>query len=303
VNRRLGALLAANGGILAREDAALVVDHDVLDRAVRAGRLLRPYPGVLLDPGLAGDRDAVIRAAVLYTRGHGAISHLTGLRLWQLPGPDTGPVHLMTPPASRLRGARGLVVHRREDLVFEPPEVVVRAGCPVLRLEQCIVDSWPRLDTAVQRAPAIRAIAQRMTTPDRLRAALDTQPRLGGRRHLAHLIDLLAAGCRSELELWGYAHVFSGLRLRWQVRLPMEGRAVYLDVYDEATRVNFELDGRQYHGSVQDRERDLRRDALLAARGIMVVRFTHDRLRREPAEVRRQVLAILASRRADRVAA
>jgi very-short-patch-repair endonuclease len=195
------------------------------------------------------------------------------------------------------------VVHRRDELVFQPPDVVTRAGCPVLRLEQCIVDSWPRLDSDLQRAPAIRAVAQRMTTPDRLRAALDTQPRLGGRRHLAHLIDLLAAGCRSELELWGYAHVFRGLRLRWQVRLPLDGRSVYLDVFDEEAGVNFELDGRRFHGSIQDRERDLRRDALLAARGIMVVRFTHDRLRREPMEVRRQALAILASRRAGRVAA
>jgi very-short-patch-repair endonuclease len=46
------------------------------------------------------------------------------------------------------------------------------------------------------------------------------------------------------------------------------------------------------------RERDLRRDAALAAVGITVVRFTHDRLVRTPDDVRAQAVAILAARRA-----
>jgi very-short-patch-repair endonuclease len=62
-------------------------------------------------------------------------------------------------------------------------------------------------------------------------------------------------------------------------------------------RVDFELDGTIAHAAPSDRERDLRRDAELAALGILVVRFTYQRLTREPATVRREVLAILASRR------
>jgi len=59
----------------------------------------------------------------------------------------------------------------------------------------------------------------------------------------------------------------------------------------------WELDGREGHVSKADRERDLRRDAALAARGILVVRFTHYRLTHEPEAVRREILAILAARR------
>jgi very-short-patch-repair endonuclease len=113
------------------------------------------------------------------------------------------------------------------------------------------------------------------------------------------LLDLLAMGCRSELETWGYRHVLGGLGLRWQVPIRLGGRTVYLDSYDEIGRLNFELDGRKYHGGVRDRERDLRRDAALAARGIMVVRFTHDRLVREPDQVRAQIRAIMSVRRAQ----
>lgn len=303
MNRALRAFLNSNAGILRRNDAVAVVDHDVLDRAVRAGQLLRPYPGILIDPDLAADRGALLRAAVRYADGRAAVSHVTGLGVWGLPVPDPPRIHLTTGPEHRLRGAQGLVVHRRTGFSAEAPHAVARDGLPVVRLERCVVDSWPMLSGDARRAPAIHAVAARMTTAERLRTALDTAPRLGGRRELARLVDMLAAGCRSELELWGYAHVFRDLRLRWQVRMMLDGRAVYLDVYDDAARVNFELDGGKYHAGTRDRERDLRRDAALAARGITVVRFTHDRLTREPDDVRRQVLAILATRRAPAWAA
>jgi very-short-patch-repair endonuclease len=156
------------------------------------------------------------------------------------------------------------------------------------------------LDADSQRAPVILAVAERLTTPERLRQALESQPRLGGRRHLVNLIDKLAAGCRSPLELWGYEKILTapGMpRFSWQRRVALGDHVVYLDAYDEASRVNVELDGAKYHRDPVDRERDLRRDSGLAALGITVVRFTHARLMREPDDVRREILAIIWSRR------
>jgi very-short-patch-repair endonuclease len=112
-------------------------------------------------------------------------------------------------------------------------------------------------------------------------------------------VNLLAAGCRSELELWGYDHLFSGPNMpevERDVAMKLGGRTIYLDVYCPAARINFELDGAKYHTSRGDRERDARRDAALAAIGVTVVRFTHDQLVGSPELVREQIRAIVASR-------
>jgi very-short-patch-repair endonuclease len=195
------------------------------------------------------------------------------------------------------------VVHRRAGFRPEPPYAMTRAGLPVTRLEQSIVDSWPVLPPNDRRAPVIRAVAERMTTPARLGAALAAAPHLTDRPTLRRVVDLLAAGCHSPLEMWGYDRVFVGPGMpefRRQARVQVNGHAVYLDLLAEDEMVNFELDGDAAHRSAADRERDLRRDAALAAMGILVVRFSRWRLTHEPDAVRREVLAILKRRRAER---
>jgi very-short-patch-repair endonuclease len=301
VNRELRRLLDGSGGIVHRADALAVLPEHVLDQAVSTGQVRAVLPLVYVDPIRDLDRTMLIRAALRYAATVAALSHTTALAVWGLPAPIAGPVHLTVPPTARLRGSREVRVHRRLGFTPTPPDAVVRNGWPVTRLETSIVDSWPMLSADAQRAPAIVAVGQRLTTPGRLRAALTRRPRLGGRRRLAELIDKLAAGCRSELELWGYDVVFRDpalASLRWQVPVRVPTGRVYLDLYDEETRTNFELDGAKHHAGSADRERDLRRDATLAAAGITVVRFTHDRLVRAPAEVRAQAVAILAARRA-----
>lgn len=242
----------------------------------------------------------MIRAALVYANGAATVSHTSALNVWQLPAPDSGPVHLTTTDNRHLRGTPLLKVHRRDDIVLAAPGVVQRQGVPVIRLDRTIVDSWPVLDGDAKRAPAIIAVNNRMATPARLSEALDERPRVAGRRLLANLIELMAQGCRSHLELWAYAHVFRGPRmpsLRWQVPVSLGRRTVYLDAFDEASGVNFEMDGAAYHSSPQDRERDLRRDSGLAAMGIVVVRFTPKRLLYETELVRDEAIAITNAHR------
>ncbi|MGC4835557.1 DUF559 domain-containing protein [Micromonospora vinacea] len=105
-----------------------------------------------------------------------------------------------------------------------------------------------------------------------------------GRAAVRGLVDRLAAGCRSPLEIWGHDQIRVG------------ARTIYLDMFAEAERVNIELDGATSHGDPAEREIDLRRDALLATVGILVVRFSHRRLTTDPATVRQETLAILANR-------
>ncbi|MFB9236064.1 endonuclease domain-containing protein [Plantactinospora siamensis] len=241
------------------------------------------------------------RAAVAYAAGRAALSSVTALDvhgvLQQLPGE---PVHVDVPAETRLHAGPGLVVHRRQELILIPPRVVVRRTMPVIRLEDSLVDAWPVLPPDDRAGPVIRAVNDRLTTVGRLERALSGAPRLPGRAQLRGLLARLAAGCRSPLEIWGHDHVFVGPGMpafARQVPIWLGSRTVYLDLYAERERVNIELDGAMAHGDPRQRERDLRRDAQLATLGILTVRFSGRRLIHEPGQVRRETLAILASRR------
>ncbi|MFI7432544.1 DUF559 domain-containing protein [Micromonospora haikouensis] len=169
------------------------------------------------------------------------------------------------------------------------------------RLDQTLVDSWPLLPYAERRAPVIHAVNERLTTAERLWRALAGVPRLPDRPALRTLLTRIEEGCRSPLDIWGHERVFTGPGMpafRRQVRVGVGRRTMYLDLLAERERVNIELDGATTHGDPRQREIDLRRDALLASVGILVVRFAHRRLVHEPDEVRRETLAILAARAA-----
>ncbi|MGC4857279.1 DUF559 domain-containing protein [Micromonospora sp. DT4] len=278
-----------------------------------AGRLVRALPGVYLDATLLSDTDTEApvlarvepelarRATLAYADGRGALSRLTALDVWGLRRQPPGePVYVDVPIGSGLRDRAPLVLRHRTGFAAEPPQVVVRGGFPVTRLDRTLVDCWPLLPPVDRPGPVIHAVNDRFTTPQRLVAALADMPHLTDRATLRALVGRLAAGCRSPLEIWGHDHVFTGAGMPAFIRqapVRIGGRTIYLDMFAETERVNVELDGATTHGDPAEREIDLRRDALLATRGILVVRFTHRRLMADPDEVRQQTLAILASRR------
>lgn len=298
MNAALRRVVRAGDGVVTRRAALRAVPAHVWSYAVRAGQLVPVFPGVAVEPTRVAD-PATRRRAALACAGDGAVlSHTSALAVWRLPTTTSGDVHLTTGPGRRLR-VPGIVAHRRAGFVAEPPLVVVRDGTPVTRIERSLVDAWPLATADAQRAPLLHAIGERMTTPERVTEELAHTPRRFDREGLRDLLRRVASGCRSELELWGHDHVFTGPGmpvLQRQVRMALGSRVVYLDVYHPETRTNIELDGAKWHASPEQRERDLRRDAALATLGILVVRFTHDRLVREPDQVRREVLAILAAR-------
>ena len=301
VNSTLASLLRAEDGVIRRAVALGAVSEHVVQHALRAGHVTSLYAGVLLEPALARTRLGRWRAALSRAGPLAALSHLTALEVWDLPVPLLDDVHVTTGRRQRLR-VDGIVAHRRCGFLAEPPHVLVRQGVAVTALERSLVDSWPMLTCDRQRAPLLQAVGRRMTTADRVLHALQAHtPRLDERAGLRTLLGKIAAGCRSELELWGYDHVFTGPDfplLERQVPVKINGTTVYLDLFHRPTATNFELDGAKWHDGVSQRERDVARDAALAELGIHAVRFTHDRLRLEPEKARRQAAAILASRAA-----
>ncbi|MFD6752494.1 DUF559 domain-containing protein [Micromonospora gifhornensis] len=288
-----------------------VVPDWILQRACTNGELVRVLPEVFAAAHLLNDESVPPlsrigpalgrRAVAAWVRGRGALSHLTALDVWGLRQQLSGDLLYVSAPAdSGLRDWPGVRVLRRRHFTLAPPSMVVRQGMPVTTIERALVDSWPMLAREEQRMPMIRAVNNRLTTPCRLQAVLDGTARVAGRVALRTLLTRLADGCRSPLEIWGHERVFTGPGMptfQRQVQIRLGLRNVYLDLYAEPERVNIELDGATTHGDPRQREVDLRRDARLAALGILVVRFAHRRLVREPETVRRETLAILATRR------
>lgn len=175
-------------------------------------------------------------------------------------------------------------------------------GLIVTTVPEAVAASWPLLLRSERRAPAITAVRNRLVTAAELRAVLARYSRLADRATLDKLIALLAAGCESELEIWGHQRVFDIPGLRHGVRqkvVHVGARKYRLDLAFESERVAIELDGRTHAGE-QQRERDLRRDAALASIGWLTVRYTHRRLTYEIPACQRETLAILAARRAGR---
>jgi hypothetical protein len=277
----------------------------VVDDAVNAGAVIAIHPGVYALHASAKDRRIRLVAAVVYTDG--LISHIDALDIWELlpPPPYFGlasdaPVHIsLCDPAHPTR-CPGLVVHRRSDTVMSAC-ARRRQGLPVTSLERAVIDSWPLLPAAEQRVPVITALRQRRTTAKRLDTELDRTPHQACAGVIRSIVCLVAAGCQSELELLGHHRVFTDPRLptaRAQVRVRLRnGAVVYLDRYFEAEMVAVELDGAAFHGSSQQRERDVRRDTALAALGIVTVRLTHQRLVSDPEGVIQELLTVLWVRR------
>jgi very-short-patch-repair endonuclease len=289
-------------GVLTRENALQLVPVHVVDKAVASRAIVSMFPGVYSLPQWRDDV-RVQRAAAVRFRPGCALSHLDGLEEWGfLPAPELRPAirHITGDAKQSPCRAAGLVLHRRRNFVAEPPAVLVRGGLPLVSLEQAIVESWTLLPHLDRRVPAIVAVRKRRTTGARLSRQLTANPGIAASAEMGRVFALVAAGCHSPLELWGHEHVFTDPRLptsRCQVPIDLTTGRIYLDRYFDEEMVDVELDGAAYHGEPGQRERDLRRDAGLAARGIQAVRFSHPRLHADPGGCVLELLDILAMRR------
>lgn len=290
-------LLRSNGGVLEYAQLVDAVGAVIANNVIRRGRLQRVFPRVYAAPGsveVTSIRDA---AAVLSVGGDAAVSGPSALRRWQLPTLDDPRVNVIVCRTSRPRSRHpDLVVHRTKL----PTESVLLDGVATQTRPHAIAWAWVELKGAARRAPAIAAVQRGDVLADEIRLVARQAIRMNGRKQLIELCDVLEAGCHSELEIWGYQNVFDVPDLRGARRqrpIRVDGRLFYLDLAYEAERVAVELDGRQFHSSPEQWERDIRRDLALATVGWQTVRLSHRRLTTDVDGCRRDVLRVLAARR------
>jgi very-short-patch-repair endonuclease len=264
---------------------------------VAAGTLVRLGPGVLALPDRAASWRIRIAAAL---HGRAAVaSHGTALALWELVGHPPGPVHITVDAGRSGRGTAGVIVHRAADAFSDRRRV---DGLSVSSVERAVVDTWARpasVARAAIRAAAITAVRRRLTSARELRLELTRVPRLAGRAELSRLVDLLADGCQSELEIWGCLQVLRapGMpRFVQQRRMAVGPETFVLDAACEESMLAVEMDGAAWHGSRTQREADIRRDALLATAGWQTLRFSYERLTRAPEACRNDIRAVHEAR-------
>ncbi|WP_448624633.1 DUF559 domain-containing protein [Geodermatophilus sp. URMC 64] len=285
------------GGWADRATLTARVNRKTVDVWTAAGKLVRLEQGVYATAASAGDWRMRVEAAVGSRRG--VASHATALAVWGLLPPPPGPVHVTVAGSRSGRGSPSVALHRTQEL----DDAIRRVdGLPVTCVERAIVDTWGRpgpVPRAAVRAAAITAVRRRMCSIRDLQYELARRPQLSARAALADLFQLLADGCRSELEIWGCLQVLGGPGMPafvQQRQVVVAGERYFLDAAYDEVLLAVEMDGAAWHGSRKQREHDIRRDALLATIGWQTLRFSYARMTTTPDACRRDIRATYAAR-------
>lgn len=163
-----------------------------------------------------------------------------------------------------------------------------------------IVQAYAELSEGEQSDVVFGSLARKQTSTRQLRQALATVPRIRRRRALVSRVAAAEQGAESWLEEQSLQKVFTGKHFDQFVRqheIVREGRAYRLDMYDPFTRTCVELDSYTWHSRDDQRLSDIRRDADLAAAGILTVRLASRDLSDQPEWCRRVVFEVVQARR------
>jgi very-short-patch-repair endonuclease len=293
----LDVLLSRFGGVASRAELVPLLGRHAFDNAVKSRQLAAVFPCAYSRPWDVDLMDIRRRAALKSVGGDAALSHLTALAMRSLPVPDGAELHVTSYLPRHPRGVPGeLVVHRTRT----PLRARELDGLPVRDLEIALATSWPLLSDSAQRAPLIEAYRRRMISQERLVLATESAFWNRGVRAFRELVSLVMAGCESELELYGYLNVFDvpGLRDATRQRVVQVGGKKYrMDMTYDEEMLNVELDGRAYHSSPGQWQRDIARDLAVATIGWQTIRLPHERLFGDVDGCRRDVLAVRLARR------
>ena len=294
------ALAAQQHGVVTRAQLLdLGLSAEAIDGRLRRGRLRRVHRGVYLLGDLAGGlRPPLARpmAAVLACGPGAAVSHESAAALWGLlPSPgDEEPVDVIV--LCRDRGRRpGIRPHRVSRL--HERDTARREGVPVTAPPRTLLDLATRLPARTVERAVADAERRGLVTRSELGARLD----LCGPRPGVPLLRALIGGrkelpwTRSSAEERFLALVRSGGLPAPRVNARTGGYEV--DFLWARERVVVEVDGFAHHASRRSFESDRRRDAELAARGLVVVRVTWRQIADEPHALLVRLARILTTAR------
>lgn len=286
------------GGVITRAQllgSGLGSHH--IKRLVARRELARVHRGVYVAHTGALTWQERAWAAVLAT-APSALCLDSALRAHEGPGlvsRDEQIIHVAVAEERHVAAPSGVLVHRLRDL---DSRVLWNLAPPRMRYEEAALDVAVRApDEFAALEVLARAVGSRRTTAQRMLAASDRRPRLARRGWIEAVLADIAEGTCSVLE-HGYltrverAH---GLPTASRQRRDVLGRRVrYRDAaYDGLV---IELDGRFFHDSTRQRDRDAERDLDLAVQGAQTLRILWGQVFRRPCSTAYKIASILHRR-------
>jgi hypothetical protein len=265
----IDALIADQAGVISRRQAIArgVVAHDIR-RVLRRREWAIALPGVYVNH--TGSLSWLQRAwaAVLFS-WPAALSHESALRSAEGPGKGRGEstIHVSIDRHRHLVRPPGVTLHRVVGLT---DRVLWNMGPPRVSYEHAAIDVAAAAESDFAAIGILAEACQsRRTTARRIVEMIHTRDRLSRREWMTSVLRDVAAGSCSVLE-HGYltkverAHGLAPARR--QVRSHGSSGALYRDV-EYSCGLVIELDGRLFHDTARQRDRDFDRDLDAAVSG------------------------------------
>ncbi|MET1059363.1 MAG: type IV toxin-antitoxin system AbiEi family antitoxin domain-containing protein [Nocardioides sp.] len=293
------ALLREQDDIIARRQAlALGMTSEDIRRLLRRREWATVHPGVYAAHTGPLPWHQRAWAAVLHAGPGAALCHVSALRAADGPGRADRPegvIHVAVDRERRVVAPVGVQVHR---MVALEGRVLWNVGPPRLRYEEAALDV--ALDQATDFAAlgVLSAACQsRRTTAARLIGSVEQRGRVTRRQWLVAVLTDVAEGTCSVLEHGYLTRVERphGLpRARRQKRGASSTGIVYRDA--DYGPLIVELDGRLFHDSTAQRDRDFERDLDAAVLGRDTRRLSYGQVYDRPCSTAGKIGLLLAAR-------
>jgi very-short-patch-repair endonuclease len=290
-------LLTEQCGVLSRRQALrLGFSEDMIAWRLRIQSWQQLHAGVYAVFTGEPPRAAVLWAAVLRSGPGSLLSHYSAAELHHLSDTASPAIHVTVPLGRHVRGTTGLVIHRSSHIeTARHPSLLP----PRTRIEETVIDLTQVARNAEDAFHWLcRACGSRMTTSDRLLAALAHRKKVRFRKELVSGLAVIKEGVHSNLE---YRYVRGierphGLPVaRRQAPVSIAAGRRYLDNLYPEFGVAVELDGHAAH-LAQDRWRDVHRDNALTGAGIITLRYNWADVTRRACTVAVEIGTVLRSR-------
>lgn len=268
----LHALFDQQAGVVARRQllaAGTGLDANDVRRKLRRGGLVALHPGVYANHNgeLTWIQSAWAAVLLLWPA---ALCHQSAIRAANGPcrrGSEDERLHIAVDRKRSVDEPDGVRVHRVVDL---DAKVQWNRSPPRVRIEHAVVDVAAEARGEFQCVAALAdAVQSRLTTVDRIKAALDSRSRIARRGFISAVLSDIAHGACSVLERGYLERVERPHGLPGADRqVPASARGpIYRDVEYASYGLVVELDGRLFHDNARARDSDLDRDLLAAVEG------------------------------------